>query len=113
MRSLSQGEIINAVRAIRGRTDLSERERDRRINKLMDGERARRIAQLMEGQRGNKRNDRSIEGDLDGAQRYRNSQQEGGTKVYQTSREIRVPHILWIALFWSIVMMFIAENFIP
>ena len=27
--------------------------------------------------------------------------------------ELRVPHILWIALFWSIVMMFIGENFIP
>lgn len=27
--------------------------------------------------------------------------------------ELRVPHILWIALFWSIVMMFVAENLIP
>ncbi len=27
--------------------------------------------------------------------------------------ELRVPHILWIALFWSIVMMFIAENLLP
>lgn len=26
--------------------------------------------------------------------------------------ELRVPHILWIALFWSIVMMFVAENLI-
>ena len=27
--------------------------------------------------------------------------------------ELRVPHILWIALFWSIVMMFVAENLLP
>ena len=27
--------------------------------------------------------------------------------------ELRIPHILWIGLFWSIVMMFVAENLIP
>jgi hypothetical protein len=27
--------------------------------------------------------------------------------------ELRIPHILWIGLFWSILMMFVAENFIP
>jgi hypothetical protein len=101
MRSLSHGEFINAVQAIRGRTDLSERERARRINKLM------------EEQRGNKRDDRSIEGNLNGSSGDYCTRQEGGASFYQTSKEIRVPHILWIALFWSIVMMFIAENFIP
>lgn len=27
--------------------------------------------------------------------------------------ELRVPHILWIGLFWSIVMMLVAEHLIP
>jgi hypothetical protein len=27
--------------------------------------------------------------------------------------EIRIPHILWIGLFWSFVLMVVAENFLP
>lgn len=103
MRPLSHGEFINAVQAIRGRTDLSERERARRLNSLM------------EQTRGYKSNVRANAGGSDGARSDRGTQPqtEGGASLYQTSHEIRTPHILWIALFWSIVMMFIAENFLP
>lgn len=103
MRPLTQGELINAVQAIRGRTDLSERERARRLNSLM------------EQTRGYQSNVRADAGGSYGESRYRGTQSEaeGGTPIYQTSHEIRVPHILWIALFWSIVMMFIAENLLP
>jgi hypothetical protein len=37
----------------------------------------------------------------------------GGSHQRREHMELRVPHILWICLFWSIVMMFVAENFLP
>lgn len=103
MRPLSHGEYINALQAIRSRTDLSERERALRTN------------QLREQMRANEPNDRANESGAYGARSYRSTQaqSEGGTPVYQKSQEIRVPHILIVALFWSIVMMFVAENLIP
>lgn len=101
MRPLTQGELINAVQAIRGRTDLSERERARRLNSLMEQTR---------GYQSNVRTDARC---FNGESRNPETQSEGAAPIYQTSKEIRIPHILWIGLFWSIVMMLVAEHLIP